>query len=226
MEKIKNIILDLGGVLLNIDYIATIKAFKELGVKNIEMIFTPEAQNKLFDCLEDGTMNPDEFREGLRKHSGLNLTVKQIDDAWNAMLLDFPKSRIELLDGIRKNYRLFLLSNTNAIHYPEYLGYMARTYGFANLDSLFEKTYWSHEIGMRKPFVEVFDLIVDENNLIKQETLFVDDTLQHVEGARRAGLNAIWLDLRKFNIHDLFGKNFRLRKGIKIIDNGGLIMSL
>jgi HAD superfamily hydrolase (TIGR01549 family) len=211
MEKIKNIILDLGGVLLNIDYIATIKAFQELGVKNIETMFTQEAQNKLFDGLDKGSMSPEEFRQGVREYSALDLTDEQIDDAWNAMLMDFPKCRIELLEGIRKNYRLFLLSNTNSIHYPQYIKYMRKMYRVDNLDEFFEKTYLSHEIGMRKPDAEAFNLIIDENHLLKQETLFVDDTLQHVEGARRVGLNAIWLDLRKMEIHDLFDEDFRLR---------------
>jgi len=213
MEKIKNIILDLGGVLLNIDYNATIRAFKDLGVKNIESMFTQDAQNKLFDGLDKGLMSPKEFRQGVRQYSGLGLTDQQIDLAWNAMLLDFPKNRIELLEGLKANYRLFLLSNTNSIHYPEYMKYMKKSHGVENLDEFFERTYLSHEIGMRKPDAEAFNLIVDENNLSKKETLFVDDTLQHVEGARRAGLNAIWLDLRTMDVNDLFGDDYQLKKG-------------
>ncbi len=211
MEKIKNIILDLGGVLLNIDNNATIQAFKDLGVKNIEAMLAQGAKNDLFDGLDKGLMSTDEFRQGVRNYSSLDVTDKQIDDAWNAMLLDFPMSRLKLLDGIRKNYRLFLLSNTNAIHYAEYTRYMFNTHGAANLEDFFEKTYFSHEIGMHKPDAEAFNLIVDENKLSKHETLFVDDTYRHVEGARGVGLNAIWLDLRKMDIHDLFGEGFLLK---------------
>ncbi|MDR4987474.1 MAG: hypothetical protein RG741_01385 [Bacteroidales bacterium] len=115
-NTVKNIIFDLGGVLLNIDYGLTIAAFKKLGVEDFDGFFTQAAQHKVFDRFDTGHVTPGEFRDRLRRLSGLNLSDRQIDDAWNAMLLDMPADRIKLLQKVRRNYRIFLLSNTNAIH--------------------------------------------------------------------------------------------------------------
>lgn len=204
--EIKNIIFDLGGVFLNIDYQATIKAFKSLGVKNFEDFFTQANQNHLFDRLDVGKVSPADFRDELRQISGLALTDAEIDTAWNAMILDFPQQKIPMIEQISGNYRTFLLSNTNAIHYPAYTRFLQEAHGYESLAELFEKQYLSHEIGLRKPNVEVFYFVMEQNNLIPAETLFFDDTLQHVEGARKAGLNAYWIDITREDITEYFEK--------------------
>lgn len=202
--RIKNIIFDLGGVLLNIDYHATIKAFVNLGITNFEELFSQASQNGLFDKLDIGKVSPEGFRNNLRRVTGLNLSDNEIDKAWNAMLLDMPLERIQLLELTKKHYRTFLLSNTNAIHYPEYSAYMESAHGYASLAMLFEKQYLSHEIGMRKPDKKTFQYVLKQNGLKVRETLFIDDTLQHVKGAREAGLYAYYLDIKKETITDLF----------------------
>jgi len=202
--RIKNIIFDLGGVLLNIDYLATIKSFENLGITDFEKLFSQANQIHLFDKLDTGLISPDEFRNEIRNISGLNISNQDIDNAWNAMLLDMPKHRILLLENAKKHYRTFLLSNTNAIHYPEYSKYLLAEHGYASLSMLFEKQYLSHEIKLRKPNIEAFQYILSENNLKPSETLFIDDTAQHVTGAKKAGLNAYWLDLSKESIDDIF----------------------
>jgi glucose-1-phosphatase len=204
--EIKNIIFDLGGVFLNIDYQATIKSFKSLGVKNFEDFFTQAKQNNLFDRLDVGTISPADFRDELRQISGLAMTDADIDTAWNAMILDFPQQKIPMIEQISGNYRTFLLSNTNAIHYPAYTRYLQEAHGYESLAELFEKHYLSHEIGLRKPNVEVFYYVLEQNNLIPEETLFFDDTLQHVEGARKAGLHAYWIDITREDITEYFEK--------------------
>ncbi len=207
----KNIIFDLGGILLNIDYHATINAFKKLGVTQFETFFTQAKQNHLFDRLDKGDVTPDEFRGQLRELSNLDLTDEQIDDAWNAMLFDFPKEKIHLLEHTRKNYRTFLLSNTNAIHYPAYIHDLHKAHGYKGLGELFEQQYLSFEIGMRKPDVEIFEHVLRENGLKASETLFFDDTRQHVEGAKKAGLYAYWVDLEKEDVSEFF-KGGKLRE--------------
>lgn len=202
--QIKNIIFDLGGVLLNINYHATIKAYKEAGVTNFDKFFTQAKQNHLFDRLDKGEVSPQGFRAEMRSISGLNLSDELIDQAWNAMLLDLPSHRIPLLEEAKKHYRTFLLSNTNAIHYPAYTAYLKEAHGYESLSLLFEKQYLSHEIGMRKPDVETFLFVLEQNGLKAEETLFFDDTLQHVEGARKAGLHAYWIDLEKEAVEDYF----------------------
>lgn len=208
--EIKNIVFDLGGVLLNIDYERTIDAFKKLGVKDFDSIFTQASQLKLFDSFDKGQISAGEFRDGLRSISGLPAADQEIDNAWNAMLLDFPATRLALLEGVRKRYRIFLLSNTNAIHYPAYSRALEEKYGFAELSSLFEKQYLSYRIGMRKPDREIFEFVLSDNGILPEETLFIDDTLQHVHGAEAAGIHAFHLDPAKTGIEDLFTVGHRL----------------
>lgn len=203
---IKNIIFDLGGVLLNIDYQATVKAFKDLGVKNFEDFFTQSSQNKLFDRLDRGKITPEEFRDELRSMSGVAMSDAEIDKAWNSMILDFPQQKIPMLELISSYYRTFLLSNTNAIHYPAYTSFLQEAHGYDSLAQLFEKEYLSHEVGMRKPDVEIFYHVLEQNNLLPDETLFFDDTQHHVEGARRAGIHAYWIDITREDVTEFFDK--------------------
>ena len=210
---IKAIIFDLGGVLLNIDYQRTIDAFKREGVTDFEHFFTQAAQSSLFDQLDKGRISPGEFRNELRRLSGLRIGDEQIDAAWNAMLLDFPKERIDLLQGVRQHYPTFLLSNTNAIHYPVYRESLRREYGFSDLSQLFRKQYLSYELGMRKPDREIFVHVLEDQDLVAEETLFIDDSLQHVHGAREAGLKAVHLDTARMDVMDLFTSECQLREG-------------
>jgi len=194
--KIKNIIFDLGGVILNIDYHRTIEAFKKLGFDNIDAIFTQAKQAEIFDQLDRGLITPDTFRAEVRELSGNPFTDQQIDDAWNAMLLDFPNPRLELLAKINLQYRTFLLSNTNQVHFEKYNQILHGSFGAKDLSCFFEKEYYSHVIHMCKPDAEVFRLILNQNGLKAEETLFIDDTEQHIEGAKKLGINAYQLKLK------------------------------
>ncbi len=209
--EIRNIVFDLGGVLLNINYDLTIDQFKKLGVRDFDSIFNQASQVMLFDRFDKGAISPEDFRDELRRISGLAARDYEIDQAWNAMLLDLPARRLALLEMVRKRYRIFLLSNTNAIHYPAYSEGLFKKYGFTDLEELFEKQYLSYKIGMRKPDREIFDFVLEENGLRAEETLFIDDTFQHVEGARKAGLKAHHLDTGKAEVADLFTSGHRLK---------------
>lgn len=185
---------DLGGVLLNIDYQRTEKAFVDLGISNFNELYSQAQQSNLFDDFETGRISPKEFRNRLREITGINLTDHEIDKAWNAMLLDFPTERIELLKSLKhKGYGLFLLSNTNQIHYVAYTKYMQQELGIPGLEPFFIRSFFSHEIGKRKPEVETFNWALAEGDMKPEETLFIDDSIQHIEGAKNAGINAHWL---------------------------------
>jgi putative hydrolase of the HAD superfamily len=201
LEGIKNIIFDLGGVIINIDYNLTIRAFENLGIKHADIIYSQKKQTEIFDLLETGKISPGEFCEGIRHISGISASDNDIIEAWNAMLLDFPDRIFDLLHAAHKKYKTFLLSNTNEIHYSAYSKILERQLGEPSLSNFFDKQYLSHEIGMRKPDTEVFRLVIEENGLLPDETLFIDDSPQHIEGARKAGLKTHWLkdnDLHKF----------------------------
>ncbi len=206
---IKNIIFDLGGVLLNISYQVTINGFKKLGVKDFDSFYNQAAQMNLFDQFDKGEISPQGFRDELKRISGLPLSDDQIDRAWNAMLLDFPTKHAGLLKGVRKNYRTFLLSNTNAIHYPVFMDYLGQNQ-INGFDALFEKCYLSYEIGMRKPDRAIFEHVINDSNLDANETLFIDDSIQHVKGACGAGLRAVHLDPDKMEVGDLFSDTYML----------------
>ncbi len=204
---IKNIIFDFGGVICNIDAKLTQKAFMELGLKN----FSPEraiADSKgLFEEIETGAITPQHFRDELRKYFLNPVTNDQIDAAWNALLLDIPEPRIRLLESLRTRYRIFLLSNSNEIHFRKYDDDFTSQFGYNGLDGFFEKAWFSFRIGRKKPDPEIFRHALKQAGLNSPETLFIDDTLVHVESARTVGIHAYHLNIsRGEQIMDLFYK--------------------
>ncbi|MDB9931827.1 HAD family phosphatase [Flavobacteriales bacterium] len=186
LEGIKNIIFDLGGVILNIDYQLTVEAFKKLGIDDFEEIFSQYKQSTLSDDFETGRITELEFYEGIKTISGKDFTFEEYKNAWNALLLDLPKERINILKKLSKKYRLFLFSNTNETHYKEFV-----TKVESDFNTIFEKTYYSHQFGKRKPDSDSFLSILKENNLIIEETLFVDDSIHHIESANLLGIRTL-----------------------------------
>lgn len=188
------IIFDLGGVILNIDYNATINAFKELGKSNFETLYQQAHQDRIFDQFEVGAVSAQEFRDYLKSFLPQGTTDEQINKAWNVMLLDLPAKRVDLLKRLANSHRLFLFSNTNEIHLVEFREIIRRQYDNANLlEELFEKTYYSHLLEQRKPNAEAFQFILDQNHLDPMNTLFIDDSEQHIEGAKKVGLETYLL---------------------------------
>lgn len=206
---IKNIIFDLGGVLLNLDYNRTAEAFKGLGAETFEKIYSQAKQKQLFDEYEKGLISSDAFRGALIDLIEKGPSPREIDVAWNAMLLDLPQERLLLLEKLKKKYRLFLLSNTNDIHITAYSAYLLETFGFPDLSHIFEKEYYSYRVGKRKPDKEIFELVLSENSLKPVETLFIDDSIQHIEGARQAGITAYHLQPPQ-TIVDILGREIQL----------------
>ncbi|MGX5818058.1 HAD family hydrolase [Chitinophaga lutea] len=203
MQGIKSIIFDLGGVLLNIDYQLTKKAFTALGADNFDELYSQFHANALFEDLETGRVNEEAFLERIRPHLRPEVPDHQIIDAWNAMLLDYPLARLQLLQQLRLHYNLYLLSNTNAIHLKEVNNILQRERGIPSLAAFFDKCYYSHEIGCRKPEKEAYQIILDEQRLRPEETLFIDDTLPNIDGARAVGLQTIHLQPPK-TVLDIF----------------------
>jgi len=189
LRGIKNIIFDFGNILLNIEPNLSAKAFTELGIREGADFWGSRASSEMLIGLEKGAISPDEFRTAALEMLVPGVTPQQIDDAWNALLLDLPAKRVELLKSLGKKYRLFLLSNSNQIHYECYMGRFEKEFGF-RMDDLFEKLWFSHHLGMVKPDPEIFRYVLNDADLKPEETLFIDDTLVHVEAARALGINA------------------------------------
>jgi len=201
--NVNAIIFDLGGVILNLDYNLTINAFKKLGQENFEQLYTQSQQDKLFDRFETGEVNAEEFRRYMKSFLPADTNSKTIDEAWNVMLLDLPKHRINLLLELKKQVPIFLFSNTNEIHLNAFRKIIFNQYGKEDLlESVFNKTYYSHIVGHRKPNAEAFYTVINDHHLTPQKTLFIDDSIQHIEGAKKIGLQTI--HLTSGDISDLF----------------------
>lgn len=193
IAQIKNIIFDLGGVILNLDPDAQIKAFEALGVPDFNRLYSKGSQSALFVDLETGMISPEIFRKRLREQLSIELPDELIDKAWNAILKDFPAEHIRLLVQLKTRFRLFLLSNTNAIHYEVFSQTLRAGFGYNDLRELMEKVYYSHQVGLHKPDPRIFEFVLEDAALSPEETLFIDDSEQHVNSARQAGLKAYHL---------------------------------
>lgn len=179
--------------MLNIDYSLTEKAFVDLGITNFADMYTQLGQTDLFDKFEVGAIDREEFIAGIQAVAPVALTEEQIVHAWNAMLLDFPLRRLQLLQQLRLYYDLFLLSNTNEIHEEEFNRALMSSRGMPSLAVFFDKVYFSHRVGMRKPNREIFQMILD-NGLKPEHTLFIDDSPQHIATAKEMGIQTIYLE--------------------------------
>jgi FMN phosphatase YigB (HAD superfamily) len=193
IKGVKQIIFDLGGVLLNIDYSLTENAFIAAGVKNFPELYSQLQQSDLFDKWETGRMTPEEFVAAMKAASDTPLTTAQVLDAWNAMLLDFPIRRLQILQQIRNYYDLFLLSNTNEIHEETFNNTLMQAHGIPNIGVFFDKVYMSHRVGLRKPMPEIFMRVLEDNGLQAGQTLFIDDSPQHIKTANELGIQTIYL---------------------------------
>ena len=194
LANIDAIIFDLGGVIINICYENTIRAFSQLCGFDASSLYTQKSQTDLFDHYEMGRISSAEFRSGLSQRLGVsNCSDESIDKAWNAMLLDIPKERVDWLQTIGQTKRIFLLSNTNEIHKLAFDQIFSHAFSPAigRLDDLFEKTYFSHLMGDRKPHPSIFNTIMAEQSLVPTRTVFIDDSIQHIEGAQSVGLHTL-----------------------------------
>lgn len=194
MDAHKNIIFDFGGVFIDIDYQLTIKAFQRISKANVEPLYSKKEQIEIFDLLEIGKIGEREFIDSLGDILEIEGTYDEIKNAWNAMLLDIHPGRVEYLRKITKNKRVFMLSNINEIHEAYMVDYFERNSEFSDFYSLFEKVYFSHNIGLRKPNKDAFSYVLEENDLKIEETLFLDDSPQHVEGFAKLGGTAVHLN--------------------------------
>lgn len=191
MLAVQNIIFDLGGVLLNIDFKRTFDAFEIIGFRGAaERFMQPDIQQLLGD-VETGDLCPAEMRAKFRELTGFKCTQEQFDKAWNALLLDYWPERIELVQQLSKRYRTFLLSNTCKIHCESYNNKLDREFGIPSLDHLMEKAYYSHEMGLRKPNQRIYERVLKKSRLDPYETVFVDDSGPNVIAAENLGMRGV-----------------------------------
>lgn len=204
LSRIKNIIFDLGGVLLNIAPQNTIEAFGRLGMDQLIGDKGLSYDHDIFYQMEQGKITPEEFRNGVRELLPGKVSDDLIDAAWTAMLLDFPAIRVELIKTLQHDYKIYLFSNTNAIHVEKFHSIFRNQHGF-EVSSLFKKDFYSNEIGFRKPSPESYREIIRLSGIIPEESLFIDDSLPNVESAIASGLKGLWLEPGQ-KIEEIFQK--------------------
>ena len=192
LNGIQNIIFDLGGVLLNLAPQRTMDEFRKLGHTSLVEENPWNFKQEIFYKFERGLVTPDEFRSGVKELLGNGVSSEQIDYAWTAMLLDIPPVRAGIVLNLRKQFRTFLFSNTNAIHVEHIHADFRRQHGF-EFSSLFDKDFYSNEIQARKPDVESFLKVIGLSGVKPEETLFVDDFQENIIAAQKTGLQTLWL---------------------------------
>jgi len=193
MQHIKNIIFDLGGVIINLDVNKTISEFNNLSYMPFEAIYTQANQIELFNAFDKGLISNEEFFSEIRKQIRYEGPEFELQKAWNAMLLDVPDRRLNVLVKMKQNYNTFLLSNTCEPHVAAFEHDLYLKHGVKNFNDYFDEVYYSCRMGMRKPDKEIFEFVLQKNNLKPEETVFIDDSIQHVKGAGECGISAFLL---------------------------------
>lgn len=201
--NLKNIIFDFGGVLFAIDYNAPAVEFSKLGWDGFKEEYSQANQNPIYDELEIGAIAPELFMNHLYQQMP-NASKEEVMLAWNSILLHPLSERIQAVPQIKAaGYRTFLLSNTNAIHVPAFEKMMQESGDYNHFINGFETIHYSQVLGKRKPHPETFLHLLEMHQLKASETLFIDDSIQHIEGAKKAGLNTLHLTPEKDLLEEL-----------------------
>ena len=186
--KIKNIIFDLGGVVLDIDETTVYRELEKMGVDIHKLPHSKEFID-IMSKFDTGIITAPTFRKRMKALLGQEkMTDQKFDSIWNAMLLDIPRERIEALEKVKKHYKIFLMSNTNVIHYDLYVRDLQLRFGYNEFDDLFNKSYFSFAEHLEKPDPRFFELILDHESLVPEETLFIDDTEVNIRAAQSLGI--------------------------------------
>lgn len=187
--KIKNIIFDLGGVILDIDENIVYKELEKMGISTTELAHSKEFVD-IMSRFDTGIITAPTFRKRMKALVGQEkMTDQKFDSIWNAMLLDIPRERIEAIEQVKKHYKIFLMSNTNVIHYDLYVRDLQLRFGYNEFDELFHKSYFSFAEHLEKPDPRFFELILDHEGLVPEETLFIDDSAKNIAAAKAMGIN-------------------------------------
>ncbi len=193
LTPIRNIIFDLGGVILNIDPQLTVNEFRKLGWEDFYKENGQSVVRDLFFRLEKGNSSPDVFRDSVRTMIKDYVDDHAIDSAWSAMILDIPAERIRYLEELKKSYRLFLLSNTNEIHRLKFHRDFEKDFGYS-FYNVFERNFYSHEMGLRKPDPQIYIQALMEAGLVPEETLFIDDMEENTKAAISIGMKVLHIE--------------------------------
>jgi FMN phosphatase YigB (HAD superfamily) len=194
-QNFKNILFDLGGVILDIDIQATLKHFYDLGFPAELLQFPHSMSTDVFFRYQTGKLDTDQFRSAIRKSAGVDMSDQAFDEAWNAMLVRIPHERTVLLQRLSQRYSLYMLSNTSPLHVEVFEPMYLQTAGIS-MHEVFTKIYYSHEIGWHKPDHEAWEHVVRDAGIRPEETLFLDDDIHNIKASQELGFQAIHIHER------------------------------
>lgn len=213
-QQYEHVVLDFGGVLYEIDHQLTSRAFAKLGFPQFEREFRHGAQSRLFDALECGEIDNQDFLLQLCNQCNSGTSIAQVQEAWNALLIRLRPETTGWIQSLEKHFDLLLLSNTNAIHAAHFEQDILRNRG-RQFSSAFRQIIYSHRLGKRKPQPETYVHVAKEYGLTPERTLLIDDTKANVEGALEAGWSAVYFDVEAYSL-----KQFLLGTGYEDFLNG------
>ena len=194
MAPFKNLIFDIGNVIIDIDYAVPIREFQKLSTVNFSEIVNYSKQHEVFNRFEKGEISVKEFHDVLRQFFKKDVSDEEILKAWNSILIHYPAEKFELLNTLKKSYRVLALSNINETHVNAINAAAVEQLEVKAFSDFFHKAYYSNEIGMRKPDLEIYEFVLQQENLNASETFFVDDKIENVEAAKQVGLQAFQLE--------------------------------
>ena len=187
-KGIKNLLIDFGGVLINLDRQRCIENFKKMGLLDVDKMLGVCHHQGLFVEHEKGLITTSEFHDQIRNKIGKEVSDSEIDVAWNSFLLDVPTFKLDLLLKLREKYVVYLLSNTNEVHW-EWSRQHAFAYRGFQVEDYFEKIYLSYEMKMAKPDPEIFKAVIEDAGIDPLQTFFIDDSEANCETARSLGIS-------------------------------------
>lgn len=193
MQPLKNLIFDIGDVIVDIDYMVTIAEFQKLAIVDFSEIVSYSKQNHIFDLFETGKVSAAQFHDALKPFLKPNTSDEQITAAWNSILIHYPEQKIDLLRTLKQRYKTFALSNINEIHVDSLNVAAREKFGVDSFGVFFHHAYYSNEVGFRKPDKAIYEFVLQKENLIPEETFFVDDKAENVEAAKALGIRAYQL---------------------------------
>jgi glucose-1-phosphatase len=205
----ENIIFDLGNVIIDIDFSLTFQALAKLSngysADEIAEIMTDQ---KIWEDYEKGVFTDAQFRTILKSNLLLNkISDAEIDEAFCALLLPIDPNRIALLKKLSKNHRLFILSNTNQIHFKKVEKMIKEATGTDIIEEeIIECAFLSYEMNLAKPDKAIYKQLMDEAMILPKETLFLDDMLPNVKAAEKLGIKTVQINPKEFTILDYFKK--------------------
>ena len=193
--SIKNILFDLGGVILDIDVNATLQGFYELDFPKELLSYPHNMNTDLFFRYETGKISTEAFRDELRKISGVDFSDGDFDRIWNKMIVRVPEERARLISKLKERYGIYMLSNTSPLHVPVYEQMYLEAAG-SSVHEVFDRVYYSFDIGWHKPDAGAWEYVVKDSGIVPQETLFLDDNIHNIKASQELGFQAIHIHER------------------------------